>query len=71
MDNMKKICFGMMILLAACNNDGASSKSEDTTVTNLSGVENVNGNMPDTQNAISIEGTSDPVNARPDSTQKK
>lgn len=68
---MKKLCFGMLILLAACNNDGASSSSEDTTVTNLSGVENVNGNMPDTQNAITIEGTSDPVDSKKDSTEKK
>ena len=68
---MKKLCFGMLIVLAACNNDGDSSKSEDTTVTNLSGVENVNGNMPDTQNAISIEGTSDPVSTKTDSTDKK
>ncbi len=56
---MKKTFFALLVLVfVSCNNDSKSSTSEDTTVTNISGVENVNGNIPDTTNTISIDGSS-------------
>jgi hypothetical protein len=54
---MKKIFFGMFIsALAACNNDSDNESASDTTVNNNSSVENVNGNLPDTTNTITIDG---------------
>jgi len=56
---MKKTFFALLVLFfVSCNNDSKSSTSEDTTVTNISGVENVNGNIPDTTNTISIDASS-------------
>ena len=56
---MKKIFFALtLIAFVACNNDSDSSSTEDTAVTNMSGVENVNGNIPDTTNAITIDASS-------------
>ncbi len=56
---MKKTFFALLVLVfVSCNNDSKSSTSEDTTVTNISGVENVNGNIPDTTNTISIDASS-------------
>jgi len=69
---MKKIFFAAMLFsFAACNNDGSSSSSEDTTVTNVSGVENVNGNIPDTSNAMTVDGSSQASDKQADSTQKQ
>ena len=69
---MKKILFAAFVLvLASCNNDSEGSSDTDTTVTNVSGVENVNGNIPDTTNTISIEGSSEPTNTKVDSLQKQ
>ncbi len=54
---MKKIFFALFVLaLAACNNDSENNNSTDTTVNNNSSVENVNGNLPDTTNTITIDG---------------
>ncbi|MDQ3682552.1 MAG: membrane lipoprotein lipid attachment site-containing protein [Bacteroidota bacterium] len=54
---MKKILFGLIVfVLAACNNNSESTTITDTTVSNTSGVENVNGNLPDTTNTITIDG---------------
>lgn len=56
---MKKTFFAMIVFaFTACNNDSDSSSSDDTTVTNVSGIDNVNGNMPDTTNTISIDASS-------------
>jgi hypothetical protein len=69
---MKKIFFALFVLaVASCNNDSDSANNTDTTVTNVSGVENVNGNIPDTTNTISIEGSSEPSNTKVDSLQKQ
>jgi hypothetical protein len=54
---MKKIFFGLIVfVVASCNNDSENDTSADTTVNNTSGVENVNGNLPDTTNTIMIDG---------------
>jgi hypothetical protein len=54
---MKKILFGLLVFtLAACNNNSESTTITDTTVSNTTGVENVNGNIPDTTNTITIDG---------------
>jgi hypothetical protein len=56
---MRKLFFALTIFaFTACNNDSNSSSDEDTTVTNVSGIDNVNGNMPDTTNTISIDASS-------------
>lgn len=56
---MKKLLFGLIVLsFAACNSDSNSSTTEDTTITNVSGIDNVNGNIPDTTNTISIDASS-------------
>ncbi len=57
---MKKIFFGLIVFVfVACNNaSDTSSSDEDTTVTNVSGIDNVNGNIPDTTNTISIDASS-------------
>lgn len=69
---MKKILFASFVLvITSCNNDSDGSSNTDTTVTNVSGVENVNGNIPDTTNTISIEGSSEPTNTQVDSLQKQ
>jgi hypothetical protein len=69
---MSKILIGLAVLfLAACNNDSKSSSSEDTTVSNMSGVENVNGNIPDTTNTLTVEGSSQSTDASVDSTKKQ
>jgi hypothetical protein len=65
------ISAAFIIFLSACNNDGKSSATDDTAVTNISGVENVNGNMPDTTNSISVDGSSQSTNVAVDSTKKK
>lgn len=67
---MKKILFGFLVLaLAACNNSSESTTTTDTTVNNTSGVENVNGNLPDTTNTITIDGGTTDTTTR-DSTRK-
>ena len=54
---MKNIFFGLLLfVLVACNNNGDNESAIDTTVNNNTGVENVNGNLPDTTNTITIDG---------------
>ena len=54
---MKKIIFGLMILVfTACNNNNTEETSVDTTASKSSGVNSVNGNIPDTTNTINIDG---------------
>ncbi len=56
---MRKIILGgLVVCLIACNNDGNGTSDTDTTITNVSGVDNVNGNIPDTTNTISIDASS-------------
>lgn len=49
---MNRLLLAMIILAAGCNNDGADSNANatDSTTTEYRGVENVNGNIPDTMN---------------------
>lgn len=64
---MKKLFITIMILSAvfsACNNENEDSKSEDlVNPTPLTGVQNVNGNIPETTNAIRLGDTTvvDPI----------
>lgn len=44
----------MLLFTAACNGGGNGAGEEDTTSTNLTPVENVNGNIPDTTNSINL-----------------
>ncbi len=69
---MTKFLFAFLIIcVAGCNNNGDTSSSEkDTNVTNISGVENVNGNMPDTTNSITVDGSSQSSDPAKDSTKK-
>ena len=54
---MKKIIFGLMILVfTACNNSTNEETTMDTTASKNSGVNSVNGNIPDTTNTINIDG---------------
>ncbi len=54
---MKKTFFGLIIfVLAACNNNSENEGSTDTTTYDNTSVENVNGNIPDTTNTITIDG---------------
>ncbi len=59
---MRILFFALTIFaFTACNNDNNSSSDEettDTTITNVSGIDNVNGNIPDTTNTISIDASS-------------
>jgi hypothetical protein len=69
---MKQLIVAAIVLFAsACNSDGKSSSTEDTSVSNISGVENVNGNMPDTTNSISVDGSSQSTNGAVDTSKKK
>ncbi len=45
------------IAVISCNSNGNDSASEDTTGVNMPGIENVNGNIPDTSNSITIDDT--------------
>jgi hypothetical protein len=48
---------GLMVLLfaAACNNNGEGDGDDDTASSNITNVENVNGNLPDTSNSINLD----------------
>jgi hypothetical protein len=50
------IYIGIIVLLAACNNSSTTTTTDDATP-NQTGVQNVNGNMPDTSNSININAT--------------
>ena len=45
-----------IVLLAACNNSSTTTTTEEATP-NQTGVQNVNGNMPDTNNSVNQNGT--------------
>lgn len=49
--------FVLVSFLAACSNDGTSQKAADSTSTspNLTNVQNVNGNQPDTTTGIQLD----------------
>ncbi len=68
---MKKIFFGLIVfVVASCNNDSENNNSEDTTINHNSGVENVNGNIPDTANTITLEGITSEKSTTADTTKK-
>ncbi len=48
----------------SCNSNGKDNTSEDTTGQNMPGIENVNGNMPDTSNAIPIDVKKDTTTSK-------
>ncbi len=57
---MKKLffCFSTAAMLAACNNNGTSKTNTDTgSAPNLTNVQNVNGNQPDTANGIKLDNS--------------
>ena len=57
---MKKILFVFSIVaLVSCNSDGNNSATDDSTSVNKSGVQNANGNLPDTTNSINVGTDSD------------
>ncbi|MCU7550524.1 hypothetical protein OCK74_15505 [Chitinophagaceae bacterium LB-8] len=49
---MNRLLLAILLLGASCNNNGKGSETSgtDTTTTEYRGVENVNGNIPDTIN---------------------
>ena len=50
---------GLITALISCNSNGDGEDNfGDTTGANIPGIQNVNGNMPDTTNSIMIEDTS-------------
>jgi hypothetical protein len=60
-DIMKNIFMATLLLtvaFSACNNENEEAESEElVNPTPLTGVENVNGNIPDTTNAIRLGDT--------------
>jgi hypothetical protein len=63
-----RIILGFLITLAACNNSGVREADEDSTGTNITPIENVNGNLPDSSNSISLGGhPADSTKSLPDS----
>ena len=44
----------LVLFVTACNSGGEGSANEDTTSSNITNVENVNGNIPDTSNSITL-----------------
>lgn len=69
---MKKIFMIMMVAaaVAGCNSDGNGSSSEDTTGSNTPGIENVNGNLPDTTNSINLDSDHDTTHTRSDTSHR-
>jgi hypothetical protein len=49
---MNRLLFAIIVIAASCNNNSDRSEADatDTTTTEYRGVENVNGNIPDTVN---------------------
>lgn len=55
---MKRIIIlGLIVALGSCNSNSEGSDFGDTTGANMPGIENVNGNIPDTSNSIAIDDT--------------
>ena len=57
----------MILFATACNSGSKGDEGEDTTSTMMGPVENVNGNMPDTANSISVgnDTTQTPMDTTP------
>ncbi|HEX2609018.1 MAG TPA: hypothetical protein VHK91_16660 [Flavisolibacter sp.] len=70
---MMKLLFALLIMagLASCSNDSTTTTTSDssTTTTNPTGVENVNGNVPDTTNSIQLSTSGDTTKTK-DSTRR-
>ena len=45
----------LLVAAASCNNNGEGEASDDTASSNITTVENVNGNLPDTSNSINLD----------------
>lgn len=71
MTDMKKMLYALMIfVLVACNNSSETNEVADSAINDNSATENVNGNIPDTTNTISIDGgKTEPAST--DTTRKK
>ncbi len=56
----KLFSFFVLLSIAACDNNGSSQKAADSTNTapNLTNVQNVNGNQPDTMSGIQLDNRS-------------
>jgi hypothetical protein len=55
---MKRIQTAALVLVlfvAACNSGSEGGENEDTTGSNITNVQNVNGNLPDTSNSINLD----------------
>ena len=61
----------LIIFLVACNNSNEGTAEKDTSVTNVSGVENVNGNIADTTNSITVDGSSQSGTTQKDSSKRQ
>jgi hypothetical protein len=55
-----------VLFVTACNSGGNGKDGEDTTSTIMTPVENVNGNLPDTANSITL-GSDDTTGTTRDS----
>jgi len=66
----KDIFCHIRFCFSCCNNDSENNNSEDTTINHNSGVENVNGNIPDTANTITLEGITSEKATTADTTKK-
>lgn len=54
---MKKIqlaALWLVLIATACNSGSEGNENEDTTGSNITNVENVNGNIPETTNSINL-----------------
>jgi len=53
---MKKLSFlfALSSFILACNNSGTSTTSADSTSTNPTNIENVNGNIPDSTSGMTL-----------------
>ena len=45
----------VILFAAACNNNGEGDGDDDTASGNITNVQNVNGNLPDTSNSINLD----------------
>jgi hypothetical protein len=54
---MKKAiaALSFVLLITSCDNSGTTKEATDTTGVHRPAVENVNGNMPETTNSISLD----------------
>ena len=43
-----------LLFAAACNSSGEGEANEDTASSNITPVQNVNGNLPDTSNSLNL-----------------